>query len=348
MRRLLLRGLLALLALPVSAALLELFVRVADPYGVSYYHDVNRYLNEAIELTSPDILNPDPAGQLFRNRGGVSLELRTFSFHTDALGLRAGEPGLGPPAADPSERLRVLCLGDSTTLAWGVDDEESWPRVLERTGRAADGRPLACMNAGHLMYDSVQEAALLQAAGELLQPELVLVMFNTNDLVPTLDVYEELVRAGLEQAAEDGLGQTLARARHGILRHFVGVRSLLRYRTESETLGRVERHDFTWDDVPGYPEGWPRARAALAAIRDRCAEPGAQLVVLDHSDPRVPELEPWCAAEGIAFVDVAWTDEEWKLDIRNSPADPHANAEGNRRIAGKVLAGLEARGILSR
>ena len=46
-------------------------------------------------------------------------------------------------------------------------------------------------------------------------------------------------------------------------------------------------------------------------------------------------------------IDVAWTPEEWTLDVRNSLADPHANAYGHELIAEKVVESLRAKGFLA-
>jgi len=44
--------------------------------------------------------------------------------------------------APRSGRFRVLAIGDSFTLGWGVDREDSWPKLLEQkliqSGRAVE------------------------------------------------------------------------------------------------------------------------------------------------------------------------------------------------------------------
>ncbi len=49
---------------------------------------------------------------------------RTFTISTNSRGLR------GPEVALPAPRYRVLCVGDSVTLGWGVEYEEVWPAEL--------------------------------------------------------------------------------------------------------------------------------------------------------------------------------------------------------------------------
>lgn len=64
----------------------------------------------------------DPAEA--RQRPSPIGRRRTFFVRTNAAGFR------GPPLDDPPTRPRVLCLGDSVTFGWGVEDDESWPARL--------------------------------------------------------------------------------------------------------------------------------------------------------------------------------------------------------------------------
>ena len=77
------------------------------------------------------------------------------------------------------------------------------------------------------------------------------------------------------------------------------------------------------------------------------AELGAPLVVFDHSVPRLPDVERWCAAQGVPWFDFTFTAEEWQHPITNSLADAHANRLGNRWLADKALASLRASGHIA-
>ena len=61
----------------------------------------------------------------------------------------------------------------------------------------------------------------------------------------------------------------------------------------------------------------------------------------------MPDVEAWCAEQGDPWVDVAWTDEEWHMGVRNSMADAQANAFGNGLIADKVVVALQELGHLA-
>jgi len=339
LRTCLIRALLASGSLLLLAAGVEVWSRAADPYGISYYRDFNRYLHEAIELVPFE-----EQGRLFRHRAGLDLELTTFRLRTDALGLREGEPRA---SRDDEGEMRILCLGDSTTLGWGVDDGDTWVRHLEREARAMDGRAVQAFNAGHNVYDTVQELALLRELGPLLAPQLVLVMVNTNDLDPTVGVYREMVAAGIEGGQLSSLARSWAWARHAISRRFLGLAGLMQYWGQREVIRRVAQRDFDITEESSYPGGLPRMLDALEGMGAACEELGARLVVLDHTFPAVPELPEWCADRGLPCLDLQWSDAEWALDIRNSEADAHSNPLGNRLMAEKVMAGLTGLEILS-
>lgn len=341
MRRLLLRAGLLLAGAVLGLVLAEWIVRAVDPFGASYYRDFTKY-----RLTAWDLANAAPPDQwddhyIYRHLPGLELELHTFEIATNEIGFRSTVPGEAVPPPGRERALRVLCLGDSTTFAWGVNDADSWPRHLERDGRASDGRPLEVLNGGHLVYDSVQEAALLRAVGAELRPELVLVMFNYNDLNSTAQSLRDELAAQAGIAAPTGLAKTWQSARNEVLGYFPGLLGLAEYRKHAPISAAVERHELPpLEELTDYPGSWPRVEAALDDMRATCEALGATLVVMDHSEPVVPDVEPWCARSGVPFVDVRFTPEEWDLDVRCSAADAHANERGNRIIADKVLAAL--------
>jgi lysophospholipase L1-like esterase len=330
---------LVLLSLALALVLAEAAVRHLNPYGVSYYRDTNRYLNEAIELP-PDAARPD--GRLFQNRPNARMDLPDFTFRTNALGLRSGASDGGIGVEPDPGRARALFLGDSVTLGWGVDDAVTWVRTIEREARFADGRPLECLNAGHLQYNTVQELDWLRTFGPALRPDAVVLTFVVNDLDDMWAAYLEFQRAAAvpPTAAQRAKGRILGwiRGLHGLY-HFFASRADARTSDELK-LERVE-------DAPEYEARWARTVEALDGMRATCAELGAPFVVLDHTTPRIPDVRRWCEDRGVAWYDLTFTDAEWARDVRNSLADSHANELGNRILADKALPALRDAGILA-
>lgn len=333
MKRTTLRIGLVLLALVIAVLGAEQGARALDVWGVSYYADIETYKREAIEA-SPEGLIPE--GRLFQNKPNVALtDLKTFEYFTDERRLRTGRDRVAPKDAMP-----VLFLGDSVTLGWGVEDEETWVRRLESLALAPDGRPIDGMNFGHLMYDTVQEASLLRAYGPELAPEVVVLTFIYNDVHPTIDQLNELLPKSDEDAAKIKTPGRFARFAD---RWFPTLRKLARFRSE---LKRVRTEDRTqFPPYSYYPWGWPRCAAALDDMKATCEALGATFVVNDHVSPPMPEVEAWCAENEVLFLST-WLSEDDQRTYRNSVIDTHLNAEGNAVVARMVAEQLAAAGVL--
>jgi len=340
LRRVALR--LGVLVLAAGLAILatEAFARLADPFGISYYRDTNRYFNEAIALP-PDAARPD--GRLFENAPDVTVPLRTFTFRTEGNGLRTSG------AARPTEAdgLRLLFLGDSVTLAWGVEDEASWIRLLETEARSRAGEPLVCMNAGHLQYNTLQETDWLAAHAEALHPDAVVLTVVVNDTDDAYGTFLQLMTELQQQKPPEEWTLTeKVQARLPVW--FRGLAGLDQFRDEQRTARTAEeRSGERLEDTEGYAEGWERVRAGLERARDVCAARGIPLVVLDHTTPRIPDVRRWCEEQGVAVHSFEFTPEEWSLDLRNSAADAHANELGNRLLADKAWRVLADEGLLA-
>jgi lysophospholipase L1-like esterase len=95
------------------------------------------------------------------------------------LGIR----GRLPEMPKPSDSLRILALGDSTTFGWGVGDDETYCAFLEERLRAANpARQPHVINAGVSAYDLKNAARLLKYFAADLLPDVVVVGVFWNDL----------------------------------------------------------------------------------------------------------------------------------------------------------------------
>ncbi|MGC2518227.1 MAG: hypothetical protein WA373_03865 [Burkholderiales bacterium] len=83
---------------------------------------------------------------------------------------------------DPRKRkqYRIATLGDSFTFGWGVDDEDTWPRVLEKNLRNR-GLDVEVMNLGQPGTWPAQYAEIAERALPVLRPDLVVVAVNPGD-----------------------------------------------------------------------------------------------------------------------------------------------------------------------
>jgi hypothetical protein len=273
----------------------------------------------------------------------------------------------------PAGVRRVVCLGDSFTLGWGVRQEHDWPVLVEQALRKADPtvQVINCGGAGSAYVDEY-ELALRHRHGRF-QPDVVLVSLCLNDLLVTNGKLCHFRTAALpDDDVPDGdrpwwrssrLLSDLARrlaAAHALdldpgrdwvaeLEHLPADH--LWYRQKGETP------DCYW--VSGRPQ------QALHRIHEWCDQHGARAAVVVW--PFLQSLDvgafypftaihdavrAFCAAEGahgsaMPFLDLLpvlrgqHTEDLWV-----SPADMHPN-ERAQRIVAPALADFVA-GLLHR
>ncbi|MCK7524155.1 MAG: SGNH/GDSL hydrolase family protein [Ignavibacteriales bacterium] len=90
----------------------------------------------------------------------------------------------------PAGTYRILVLGDSTTLGWGVPFDRLFTKLLEliverESALATVSEVHEVLNGGVGNYNTAQEAAWFKAHGVRLNPDMVVVAWFINDAEPT-------------------------------------------------------------------------------------------------------------------------------------------------------------------
>jgi len=146
----------------------------------------------------------------------------TPEFHFKARINNLGFRGRDVPAARRT-RHRIVTLGDSFTFGWGVDVEDSWPRVLE-VRLQERGIDVEVANLGQPGGYPAQYAEVAERALPLLRPDLVIVALNqADDLAQTL-------REGLPgpRPSEPAAPRALKSSLKATYPHFVDLGKTLR------------------------------------------------------------------------------------------------------------------------
>jgi len=79
--------------------------------------------------------------------------------------------------------VRIIFLGDSYTFGWGVNIEDSWPKVVERLlNENSDNKTYEVFNLGVPGYNTAQEVTLYKNKGLKYDPDMVLIHVFSNDL----------------------------------------------------------------------------------------------------------------------------------------------------------------------
>jgi hypothetical protein len=228
-----------------------------------------------------------PNLDLHRSGPEYSVRLRTNS-----LGLADDEQAI---AQKPDGTYRVIALGDSFTQGFTVDRTDLFVDQLEHWWRA-EGRPVEILNAGCEAYSTDQEVAWLLENGARFQPDAVALFAYENDLYwcgsPTYEAREAgkpLFRPDgtLEIATVHDVGPRPWFENWGIgllLKPFLEDRSprAKYYFTPSGANAPVSKEfapllaaqpDFLADSLA-------RCKGALTALKQKCAEVGAKLVIV--------------------------------------------------------------------
>jgi len=161
----LIRRLLALgSSLLLAAVLLELSLRVWQPDGAE---KIPAFVADRVTGWSRE---PDQHGFVLQRVPG-SFRTR---FQTNRLGLRDREYAIAK-----GDEPRVLSLGDSVTEGWGVEESETYPKILESRYL----KDVEVWNLGVVGYGTDQELRQLERMIAELRPDIVTVAFFFNDLV---------------------------------------------------------------------------------------------------------------------------------------------------------------------
>lgn len=276
-------------------------------------------------------------------------EDRSFRLSTDARGLRPPwHPG--PKAAGA---WRVLAMGCSTTLGWGVDDAESYPARLEARARAAGFDDVEVLNGGQPGYTTMQGLWLWDTLLHDSQPDVVLLGFVVQDARRA--AYTDRSQAILQQDKRFLKDHVLWKSRIYLgLRALIGsvqLRAKERPQPHDPAAGRAQP-----DDTHGVFRVPPSEYAAnLTALVARARSLGARPVLFGYpleqagytaehratlaevaAAREVPLFDPQAAMTAAAAQEALYFEHD----------RGHANAEGNDLIATWMLDFLEGQGLL--
>ncbi|UCD16297.1 MAG: SGNH/GDSL hydrolase family protein [Candidatus Zixiibacteriota bacterium] len=138
----------------------------------------NRFFLVNRALDYPEIFRKDP--RLFwRFRPSQDITSRFFEGETiriNSHGLRGEEIPL------KSDKIRIAALGNSCTFGWGVTEDQTYVRLLEKMINNDDSLPrVEVINAGIPGYSTFQGRRFFVSDIARLQPDIVMMMFGWND-----------------------------------------------------------------------------------------------------------------------------------------------------------------------
>jgi lysophospholipase L1-like esterase len=320
-RRIVLNLLTLLLSLAVAAVGLELLTRFVVDDGMQYDLEMWKYAREVKQVSADPLIGHEHAP----NR---QARLMGVDFRTNSKGLRDREfayertPGT----------LRVVMLGDSLTVGWGVPLEQTFSKRIERLFAGA-GIDAEVVNLGVGNYNTIQEVQYFLVTGQKYRPDIVVLNFFINDAEPLTAAVPPswLMRVCYACVFISGRFDSL-------LRRFLGKQDWAAY------------YLSLYED--GNSQGWRDAKAAIHRLADFTEANRIRLLVT--SLPELHDVEHYrfqavtdlvrqaAAEDGAAFVDVLpYLKDQASAALWVTPPDPHPNALANQLIAQGLFEALQ-------
>ena len=175
----------AVLTVALCTLALEAYLRLSGAREAAFEEGVNRTNRRWVALLSAELFEEvDDPVRRYAMRPGARAVVDGWTFRVSSHRTR----GEDFPAAKPPGEKRLLCLGDSFAFGLWADEDETLVGHLarmanERERNAGSGVTWRAINLGVPGYHSGQQLASLEAEGLALDPDAVVLYFNTNDIV---------------------------------------------------------------------------------------------------------------------------------------------------------------------
>jgi lysophospholipase L1-like esterase len=317
------------LSLLIGVVALELFARWS--YGRPSMHFGVEMWKYAKLLKIP----AENAEMSHRHRPKATAFLMGAEMRINSLGLRDRED---LTLEKPAGTYRIVVLGDSTTVGWGVPFEKLYPKLLENSLNtnppSAKWKRYEVINTGIGNYNTCQEVASFKERWLALNPDLVLIAWYINDAEPTPKPSRNW----------------LAYHSYGYVWLTANMDSVMR------NVGANKGYKQYYSDLylPEQP-GWKKSQEAFAELAALCRARNIPLRIL-----LIPELHTLAgnyefksvhdllrgvgAKNGASVLDLieAFPADGDPKRFWVSPEDAHPDGKANELMAAKIDAALRA------
>ena len=301
----------------VSIALTEVGIRMLDPLGISNLEEMSRYHLDKI---------PDDS-LIYKHKPGLKKVYQKVEVATNEIGLR--EKSLQEKQRG---ELRLLLLGDSITFGWGVTEEHTFSRKLEAILRMKLNRNVTTINSGVGGYNTFQEYNFLKDYFDTLQPDMISLLYNSNDIQPIYPPFDPWSKRSLRRKSPPEIIGILLR-KSWFCRLFIYYPlALAAYAQESET-----------DSVDTRSEGRNQSMEYLKKMAIFCQERNIPFVTFYYQGiGGMTKLDQSLFTEitGIGkkfsfhvFKVKSYNKETEIPAVVNSRIDPHPNKYGHQILA---------------
>ena len=302
---------------------LEIVLRAFDPIGIVYLYDVRRYFKTMLV---------DDARYAYIHAPNSTGTLNGEALRFNSIGLRGGEIAKQKPAGS----TRLMILGDSVVLGWGVAEQDMFSSRLQQKFNQAD-QPVDVVAAGVGSWNTRTEYEFLRHVGIDYQPDVLMLLIIPNDTDPKRDGgYTEVPREELFPPKAKPDRSLLANWSEDFWRSAARISYVAAY-LKYFWLEYVDHGDPP--PIDAQSPQWRDAALALDGIIDLTHQRGIQLVAyLDgsnasaDSNPVLKLYKEHLQARGIwarTLPEALVANRK----LRISMVDSHFNTAGNRQLA---------------
>ncbi len=323
MRRILFGLVPVLVSLLIAAFALEVLTRFVADDGMQYDLEMWKYARDVKQISADPLLGHEHAP----NR---QARLMGVDFRTNSKGLRDREFSYDRAA----EKRRILMLGDSLTVGWGVALQDTFSKRIEQL-YAAIGIDAEVINTGVGNYNTIQEVEYFLTRGYKYQPDVVVLNFFVNDAEPL---------------TPERSPSALMRSCYACV--FVAGRSDALMRRFFGKMNWYEYYLALYDE--GRSKGWLDAKDAIRRLADYCKTNRSALLIA--SLPELHEVENYRLQRitdlvrqttdqyGVAFIDLLpYLKDHSSSTLWVATPDPHPNALAHQLIAQGLFDALRSR-----
>lgn len=247
--------------------------------------------------------------------------LQNVDIRTNNLGMRGGEPNT---QAD----TKVLMLGSSITLGWGVPEEQIYPSILKQRLQNLTKNSLEVFNAGVGNYNTYREIQAFFSKQKQLSPDVIVLNYFVNDgeILPAPKSNWLLENSQLAVLLWSRLEQI--KTKFGVQESF------------EEHYKNIYKDDF---------EGWILTQKSFAKLAKYANDRNIPVIVAMipdiHNLKNYPfgfiheKVKKLSEDNGFVFVDLydSFKNIDKPEGIWAMPGDPHPNAKGHQMIADQLF-----------
>jgi lysophospholipase L1-like esterase len=324
------------LPLVLSEGLIELalsqpvlYERLPGGLKTALSHVYRRGVRQAVSLW-PECARYDRELSYTLKPGACTMESREFTarYAINSQGLRDDEGSLVAP--------EIIALGDSYTMGWGVGNADTIPHLLERkTGRKV-------LNAGIASYGTARQAMLMDRL-DLSAVKVVIVQYCTNDAGEN----RQLIEAGKLKIMSQA--KYLAKSReHQRIVSYVPFQHVYYILKDTLTGLIVLAGEGPASAGPRLSPQQEAEDFFIILKRIAAKAPRARIIVYEMTTTKTPRREFIAAVNKLSTGAPDLGGRIQAVDVQSDlgkehyfTIDEHLNAEGNRRVADRLLKALE-------